>query len=134
MNANFISTLGSLKDKPIRLYYYSPPNASSSRETSYMWVGNIKNVDSEGFLTFEHIPTEAKRLQCKSSFLNLSACVIMAIDELADDYDRSTAFPCPHCGGIVALEETLGEHDELIGLDDLELEDEGVCSSSTSIV
>jgi hypothetical protein len=97
-----------LKNVPIRMYFFAPKTAQNARDSSFMWTGKIVDID-DFVIKFEHIPTETKRLQCKFSYMNLDVCSLLAIDELADDYDRDTSFECPHCGEKVALEDTLDQ-------------------------
>jgi DNA replicative helicase MCM subunit Mcm2 (Cdc46/Mcm family) len=130
----FIDQLKELTGKDIRIYFYAPPNTASVRDSTYIWIGKIIEVKGN-VMKFEHILSESARLQCKNSLLNLESSVIFVLDELADDYDRGSYFPCPRCGEAVVLEETISD-DIGDGIDKIIAEEgvEGERFSSTSVV
>lgn len=60
-------------------------------------VGTIKSITIDGVMEFEHIESEAARMQIKESFLDLGEISIWSIDPLADDYDYYSVIRCPEC-------------------------------------
>jgi len=104
----FIKILTEIGKVPITLEFFRSAAVSSS-SMSYSWTGHIEEIEWDdvagGYLIFVHTPTEAKRLQVETTYLNLSSIVIWAIDIKVKDFDDGTYLECPHCDGIVRLQE-----------------------------
>jgi hypothetical protein len=94
-------------DCMIRLHFYDGIGLEDIIWTGKVVLAEIDKETGYGYLSFSHMETEAKRLQCDRSYLFFPENKILSIDVLSKDFDELSAFECPHCGMAIALESTV---------------------------
>lgn len=116
----------------VRLHVYDGIGLEDTIWTGRIVISGIDKETEEGYISFAHIPSEAKRLQCDRSYLFFPNTRILSIDVLSKDFDELASFECPHCGAEVALEGTIEKLEMNEGIDEGEnkdfVEDKKKCS------
>jgi len=62
--------------------------------------GKILEIDDD-LLVWEHLPSEAKRIQTKKEYFDLKQISIYNFGELIDDFDDSFEVDCPECDATI---------------------------------
>jgi hypothetical protein len=124
------------QDCNIRLHFYDGIGLDDVIWTGKIVVSEIDKETGHGFLSFSHIETEAKRLQCDRSYLFFPENKILSIDVLSKDFDNLAAFDCPHCGAAIALESTVARPlpEEISVSEEEEVKDECLDSKNPLLI